>query len=202
MIPIALEPEPVDFDSKVRQPGLAFLKKNSSPKGKQFRRKNYWKNISQELHEAYQRVCAYTCFFIPDGGTVDHFIPKTTHPSLAYEWSNFRLSSPRANNHKDDSEGIIDPFNMDEGLFEIDFPSCLIKVNSRFDSQTRRQAEETIRILQLNEDDHFVQARCQIMLDYANSEVTLEFLRKRYPFLASEIIRQNIQNTVDEIFKT
>ncbi len=81
--------------------------------------------------------------------------------------------SPRANNHKDNEEGIIDPFSMNQGLFTIDFPSCLMKVSSRFDAQTRQQAEETIRILQLNEDDNFVQARCQIMLDYANGEVTL-----------------------------
>ncbi len=201
MIPVSLESEPANFDSEVRQPGLAFLRSNPNPNSKQFRKKNYWKNISQELHDAYRSICAYTCVFMPDPGTVDHFIPKTINPKLAYEWSNFRLSSPRVNNHKANSVDIVDPSNMDEGLFTIDFPSCLVRVSNSFDVQTRQQGEDTIRILKLNEDDHFVQTRCQIMLDYARGEVTLEFLRRRYPFLASEIERQNIQGTVSEIFK-
>ena len=201
MIPIALEPEPSNFNPDVRQPGLAFLKSNPNPTNKNFNRRRYWKEISQELHNAYDRVCAYTCFFISDGGTVDHFLPKTTNPELAYEWSNYRLASPRANNHKADNVGIIDPFNMVPELFLIEFPSCLIKVNDSFDIGIQQQAENTIDVLRLNDDDHFVQTRCDIMLEYANSGVTLEFLARKYPFLAFEIVRQNIQDTVEAIFK-
>ncbi len=202
MIPISPQPEPPNFNGSVREPGLAFLKHNPNPTSKEFSKHNYWKRISQELHNAYQRICAYTCFFIVDGGTVDHFLPKTTNPKLAYEWSNYRLSSPRVNNHKANEMDIVDPFNMDLGLFIIDFPSCLVKVNSGFSSELQEKAKKTITILRLNDDDHFVQTRCQMMLDYANNEVTIDFLRRRYPFLASEIIRQGIQVRAGEIFKT
>ena len=202
MIPISLKPEPPNFDAIVRKPGLAFLKNHPQPNNRQFSKKNYWRNISSELHNAYQRVCAYTCSFIADGGTVDHFLPKTTNPELAYEWSNYRLSSPRANNYKANEINLIDPINMDLGLFTIDFPSCLIKVNDNFSTEVKEKAKNTISVLRLNDDDHFVQTRCNIMLEYANNEVTLDFLRRRYPFLASEIIRQGIQDKVGEIFKS
>ena len=42
MIHIDLQPEPADFDIRVRQPGNAFLSKIPIPNSKQWSKNNYW----------------------------------------------------------------------------------------------------------------------------------------------------------------
>ena len=102
MIPIVLQPEPHDFDVKVRRQGQKFLRKHSKPTNKQFRNNNYWNKCLPKLIAAYHCVCAYSACWIPTQATVDHFSPKSVRPELAYEWDNFRLASEKLNNYKRD----------------------------------------------------------------------------------------------------
>jgi hypothetical protein len=93
VIPIKPQPEPDDFDQKVRQPGLAFLSKVPNPKTKEWR--DYWVKSLPDLYKSYNKICAYSAQWIsrPEGNpTVDHFLPKSAKPELAYEWHNFRLA--------------------------------------------------------------------------------------------------------------
>jgi hypothetical protein len=64
------------------------------------------------------------------------------------------------------------------------------------------QINKTIKALKLNDDDFLVQERANIMFDFANGDITLSFLKRRYPFLASEIARQGIETTAHTLFKT
>lgn len=202
MIPMQMKAEPASFDASVRQPGKEFLKKTPRPTSKEFNRNAYWKNSSNELHAAYSGVCAYSCFYImPPGGTTDHFLPKSTHPEDAYEWSNYRFCSHQMNLNKSDSVEIIDPFIVQPGWFVLDTPSCLIFAGSGLTNILTTQIETTIRILRLNDDDRYVQERCNLMMDFASGDVTLAHLSRRYPFLAAEIQRQNLQTTAADIFK-
>lgn len=205
VIRVDQQPEPASFDRTVRKPGQKFLTpflvSNKKPTNKQFSKKNYWKNSINDLYAAYQGICAYTCFYCLKPASVDHFLPKSKRPDLAYEWSNYRLCKPRVNNHKDDSMEIIDPFSVKTGWFVLDFPSCLVRPNDSLPASLTTKISKTIEILKLNDDDVFVQERCDLMVEYAENKVTLDHLKKRYPFLALEIVRQGIQEKAQNIFK-
>jgi hypothetical protein len=57
------------------------------------------------------------------------------------------------------------------------------------DPNIRAQVEETITILHLN-DDVWVEIRFEVLRDFLSGIVALDFLQRRYPFIAAEISRQ------------
>lgn len=203
MIPVTLQPEPHGFDAKVRQPGMTFLAKTPYPTAKVFKANSFWKNAAKEVYEAYSRICAYTCRYIDiPHGSIDHFNNKSTHPQQAYEWSNFRLCLHRVNLHKSNSTDVLDPFTVQLGWFVLDFPSCLVKGGENLDPAVHARIEVTIKALKLNDDDAFVQDRCDNMVMFAKGDVSLGFLKKHRPFLAMEVVRQGLEHTAGEVFKT
>lgn len=192
MIRIAQQPEYSDFDGQVRQPGMAFLAECPNPTSNQFKKKNYWNRAATELYAAYSGICAYTAVYLPERGSVDHFKPKSDHPHLAYEWSNFRLASGRVNSAKGNKAEVLDPFEINDDWFYLDIPECLMRANPALPRETRVQINATINSLRLNDDDHYAQERCNILMEYASGDVSLAFLQRRYPFLAKEVIRQGL----------
>lgn len=195
-------PEYPGFDTEVRQRGAAFLATCPTPTSDQFKKKNYWTRAAKELHNAYRGICAYTAMYLPEQGSVDHFFPKTTYPHLAYEWSNFRLASGRVNSAKGHNTNILDPFTIEDDWFQMDIPTCLIRANPTLEKRVRSQVSETINSLRLNQDDNYVQDRCDILIDYARGDISLAFVRRRYPFLAKEVERQQLgQNELKALFK-
>jgi hypothetical protein len=192
LIRVAKKAEYPGFNSQVRQPGSAFLSVCPKPTSEQFRKKNFWNRAAKELHAAYSGICAYTAMYLPEQGSVDHFVPKTVDPTLAYEWNNYRLASGRVNSCKGNQTNILDPFLVDSDWFEMDIPSCLLKAKSGVAGDLRRQINATINSLRLNGDDYYVQERCNILIAYARGEISLNFLNRRYPFLAKEVVRQNL----------
>ncbi len=201
MIRVSLKPEYPDFNMRVRQPGRTFLGATPNPNSKQFKRKNYWTRALSELHAAYAGVCAYTAMYLPDRGSVDHFRPKTAFPELAYEWSNFRLAGGRINSTKGNSLDILDPFEIEDDWFYLDIPSCLIRANSNLDKALKGRINLTINSLGLNSDDIYVQERCNILIAFAQGQIGHDFLKERYPFLAREILRQELLDQLATIFK-
>lgn len=202
MIPVVFQAEPHYFHANVRTPGTAFLVVTPNPNHVQFKKANFWKHAAKEVYEAYSRICAYTCRYIETpNGSIDHFHSKSANPQLAYEWSNYRLSLHRVNGHKGDSPDVIDPFLVMPGWFVIDFPSCLVKPGDGLDAQTHDRVLTTIKTLKLNDDDSFVQDRSDNMFMFATNDVSLTYLIKRRPFLATEVLRQGIQDTAAKLFK-
>jgi hypothetical protein len=202
VIRVTQQPEPPDFDRKIRQRGNRFLATTPNPTSKQFKKKAFWQQASVNLHTAYNGICAYTCFYLVLADkSVDHFLPKALRPDMAYEWNNYRLSLPRVNQHKDNSLEILDPFIVQTGWFTLDFPSCLVRPNVILVSPLVDKIKKTIELLKLNDDDYFVQKRCDLMLDFAEGILSIGDLSKWYPFLAAEVIRQGIQTTANTIFK-
>ena len=196
MIRVAPKPEYPNFDAHVRKPGAAFLKDCPQPTSKEFRQRNFWSKAARELHAAYSGICAYTAMYLPDQWSVDHFLPKAAYPHLAYEWSNFRLASGRVNTSKGDQTSILDPFDIEDDWFLMDIPACLLRANPALNRELRVQITNTINSLRLNQDDNYVQERYNILMDYARGDVSLEFLVRRYPFLAKEISRQNLDQPI------
>ena len=203
MIHVEPKPEPDNFNENVRVPGNHFLECNPSPKGKEWNRHAYWSRCSEQLYTAYNGVCAYTGeWFSRSSSTpsVDHFYPKSTHQELAYEWSNYRLTTQRMNGYKGDKI-VLDPFKIENGDLTIDFPSCLIKPGAGMTPAAKSKALLTIKILHLN-DEEMINNRLEIIMDYANGNINRVFLEKRYPFIESELKRQDLFDTVGERFKS
>ncbi len=202
MIRVLARAEYPGFDAEVRQPGAAFLLQSPAPNSKEFSKKNFWSRAAKELHVAYGGVCAYTAMYLPEQGSVDHFLPKNTHPHLAYEWSNYRLASGRVNNAKSNQADILDPFILQDDWFFLDLPSCMLKANPGLEKPLRSQINNTINGLKLNSDDYYAQERCNILIEYAKGEISLRFLERRYPFLAKEVTRQALdQDALRSIFR-
>ena len=197
MIPIRQQPEPTDFESKVRSKGVAFLQ--TVPRPKTWDNREYWRESLKDLYGAYNQICAYSAQWIPwiEGSpTVDHFIPKSVKPELAYEWSNFRLSCLKMNARKRDFQDVLDPFQIEIDWFILDFPSLLIKVSPVLEEPVKSQVRNTIKRLKLNDDDDCVKHRQDWLIQYCKGKITFEFLKETAPFIAYELERQNLVESI------
>lgn len=202
MIHIDLKPEPLDFDIRVRQPGNIFLSTHPTPNSKQWSKHNYWTRCSAQLYQAYGGICAYSGQWFSrtiSTVSVDHFYPKSTHQEKAYEWDNYRLTTQVMNNYKGD-KFVMDPFEIENGDFVLDFPSCLVKPKKDMAPALKSKAKSTIQILHLNDEDQASQ-RCEIIMEYISGNVSKQFLQTKYPFIASELERQDLYDKIKEIIK-
>lgn len=194
MIPVKLQPEPNSFFELVRKPGNIFLHKTPHPLDHEWTRRGYWRNALPEMRIAYKHICAYCAQWIPYGTgahSVDHFIPKSVSPNLAYEWSNFRYVSSRFNSRKG-TKLILDPYNLQEGWFTIDFTSFFIKPHPGLLPEQKLQVLDTIDILKLNTDELLVQERYSWVVDFLEGQCAFALLEKKMPFIAFELRRQGI----------
>ncbi len=204
MIHVQERPEPADFDTKVRIPGNTFLTSNPNPTNKQFKRHRDWSNALEDLYVAYGGICAYSASWIaPEQSqpTVDHYLSKDKAPYLAYEWSNYRLCSPKMNNYKDNHEDVIDPFYIKNGWFVIDFSTFLINSAHTIPDYLKNAIDDTITRLKLNDDDSLVQSRANIVRDYAKGDFTFDYLKRKYPFIGFELERQNLQQAIKTMIR-
>ena len=195
MIPVSPQKEPISFDRNVRKPGAAFLQARPNPTSEEFRKKNFWNRCLEDLQSAYNNICAYSACWIPSDQTVDHFQPRSQFPALAYEWSNYRLACSKVNNAKANKIGILDPFTIQTGWFVLDCASFYVHPGTGLKKALVRQIEHTITALELNKK-WLVNWRFNVARDYSREIVTLTFLRDRYPFLASELLRQGREKSI------
>lgn len=194
MIPVKAQPEPGNFTERVRTPGQRFLSEVSNPTYLQWRGKEYWQRALPDMRKAYQSICAYSAFWIPHNTgnhSIDHFIPKSQDPELAYEWDNYRYVSARFNSRKG-THTITDPFKLLPGWFIISFKSFLIKPNPQLSIKQKKILEDTIGHLKLNADDELVEERQAWYQAYQKKEISFEHLKKMAPFIAFEIERQGL----------
>lgn len=195
MIRVQPQAEPADFDRLVRVPGRAFLATTPNPSSKQFENAAYWRRILKELRTAYGKVCAYSCFYIPEAtgvDTVEHFLPKVPHPAEAYEWTNYRFVSHRLNQRKGKKEDVVDPFAIQNGWFVIDFPSLLVRPADNLAPDITAAVQGSIDRLGLNDSDSCWEQRDHFTRAYCLGKCTFAYLQQDAPFLASEIARQGL----------
>jgi hypothetical protein len=106
------------------------------------------------------------------------------------------------NSSKGNQIHILDPFDIENDWFYIDIPTCLLRPNPDLGKDLRARIKGTINSLRLNQDDNYVQERCNILIEYACGDISKNFLQRRYPFLAKEIDRQGLaQEALRELFK-
>ena len=202
MIHVDLQQEPTNFDVSVRQPGNCFLSICPQPKGREWNRHNYWKNCSDDLYISYCGICAYTGQWFSKAtsvASVDHFYPKCIYPEKAYEWDNYRLTTSVMNSNKGDKL-IVDPFTISAGDFILKFPSCLVTPNINSVPALKNKLKFTIQVLKLNEEAQ-VSQRYEIVTAYASRHISKQFLQQKYPFIALELERQELYDSIQCLFK-
>lgn len=195
MIPVRKKPEPAEFDSLVRRPGRAYLRQVRRPSSKQFQEHAYWTRIQSHLRERYGGICAYAAFWIPPttgSANVEHFIPKSRVPRLAYEWDNYRFVCGRLNGRKGDFVDVIDPFVVRKSWFYMDFPSLLLKPNPSLSAGIKAKVVGTISRLKLNDDDTLIKERNAWLRLYCIHGLTFRALKENAPFIATELERQGL----------
>lgn len=193
MIRVVPQPEPDQFDAQVRQPGRAAVAAGTKPLP------DLWRRCLPELWKRYHGVCAYACFYIPrvtGGDSVEHFAPKSAHPELAYEWSNYRLVCSLMNSRKREFEDVLDPFEVADGWFELEFVTFHVKPTEGLHAELQTRVVDTIGRLSLN-DDECRDARAEHYEDY-QCGVPYHFLCKVSPFVAREIARQGRRRPNDD----
>jgi hypothetical protein len=197
VIRIPQHPPPGNFNALVRRRGRRFLSRNPQPTAAEFSRHDYWKKVHGNLYSLYHGICAYCAQWTPrlasprfNYTSIDHFIPKSCEPWLAYEWSNLRLCRARLNLKKGDSLDVVDPLFVADGWFIIDFLTYLIKSNPSAPVWVRWRVERTITRLDLNSND-YVDERINIIRLYVLGRINLSQLHEKYPFIAAEVIRQD-----------
>lgn len=95
----------------------------------------------------------------------------------------------KINSNKGDSTRVLDPFQIRRGWFALDLATLYVSPGTGLNPAVEAQVKETIAVLRLN-DDVWVEIRFEIFRDFLDGRVTLEFLQRRYPFIAAEIARQ------------
>jgi len=195
-----MQPEPDDFEVKVRTPGRSFLRHVPRPSSKQFNKNSYWIECLPQLYVAYSGICAYSACWLPMESSIDHFVPKTVDSNLAYEWRNYRLSSLRLNSYKRNRTDVLDPFHILPEWFTLNLTNLLVEPNIGLEPRIEANVRTTIEALKLNRDDFLVKLRFTVVRDYATGQISFEYLTARYPFIAYELDRQNQREAIKAAF--
>ncbi|WP_375742528.1 hypothetical protein NR800_26320 [Corallococcus interemptor] len=125
---------------------------------------------------------------------MDHLLPKSKWRALAYEWSNYRLACGRMNARKNDSEDVLDPFDVQDGWFALELSTLQVIPGPGLDAPIQQRVQDTIDRLDLN-DDEFIAQRVEYFesyKSYCDDMRGIAFLKKHAPFLAKELIRQGL----------
>ncbi|MCB9760209.1 MAG: hypothetical protein H6739_10275 [Alphaproteobacteria bacterium] len=151
----------------------------------------YWRRYRGALAEAFDHLCAYSIVCIPNG-TVDHFVSIDEDPSRAYDWDNYRYADGWINASKQDlrSDRLLDPFDVQDGWFEMLLPSLQVVVTDRCPEALRDKADFTLRRLHLRDGEDVIRHREVWWNLYLDGEALPATLERMIPLLA-RAIREN-----------
>ena len=192
------------YEVKVLGPGLAWLDAHPAPRAStpeaprnQERPPDYWREIREELADAFHERCAYTAMWLSYPGQVDHFVSIDEDRARAYEWDNFRYCAGWLNSSKQGirSSRILDPLEIEDDWFEISLPSLELGVTDRCPEPLRERAEFMLDRLHLRKGPQVIRYRRQFYQQYRPGEPrTLELLDQWAPLIARAIRKQEAQH--------
>ena len=185
MIPVKRPAEPDDFDARVRRPGKKWLKSGSKA-----RPPSYWLEVRDELAEAFFNRCGYTAMWDLNG-TVDHFSAQNRDRSNLYEWGNLRYASQWINSSKKAKTGFLDPYDVEDGWFEVLLPSLQLVATSEVPESKRTLVETTLSELPIAHDERVIRQRRAWLEAYERGEITVDGLRTFAPLLAAAIAKRD-----------
>ncbi len=96
---------------------------------------------------------------------------------------------------------MLDPFRLQPDWFTLVFPGLLVKPGAHLSTSERQAVLDTIRRLQLNDDEPLINTRLRWVLEYCDSHIDFDYLKRMAPFIAYEIERQNLQDTVSRMYR-
>lgn len=186
MIHVLPVPEPKDFDEKARVPGRKWLENNPEAK----RPKDHWTAFKWVLAQGFQNRCAY-CAMLDLVGTVDHFVSWHEDRSQAYAWENYRYCSQwiNASKGKTPADKLLDPYQVQDGWFEILLPSLQLRVSDKVPYDLRERAEYVLEHLHLCDDERVLRQRREWYRMYQDGDLSLGGLRKMAPLIAAAITK-------------
>lgn len=205
MIRVVHPPEPDIFEARVGKPGRQFLSACPHPSRDDWAIHRYWSAVHPYLHTQLRGVCGYCSSFTPFAGrnagvnqsSIDHFIPKNKGDhQQAYRWANLRLARARLNNRKGEWEDVLDPCGVSARWFRLDFSTFFIQPDPELAEPAKSRVVATIKRLQLNEDDDYVNERLRVVYSYVAGRMPWSDVLLRYPFIASEMQAQNFDTAL------
>lgn len=184
MISFDRVPEPTDFDEKARAPGNAWLAAHSGNE----RPRDFWTPFKGMLAIGFRNLCAYSAMYGPVG-TVDHFISCQEDPSKAYEWENYRYCAAWINSCKGNvpARDLLDPFDVENGWFELHLPSLQLRVSDSIPAQFRERAGNVLKRLHLRDDERIMRQRREWYRMYQRGELSRDGLAGKAPLIAAAI---------------
>jgi hypothetical protein len=184
MIPVANPiPEPANFTRDCYEPGQRFLQRKPRPK----KFLSYWTKFNGDLATAFEKRCGWWAMYIAEG-TVEHYLSKDNYPNLAYAWSNYRYASGSINSSKGNLDGkILDPFEVQEGWFEILLPSMQLIRTDAVPVGLREKANFTIEKLHLVNGEKVRQNRLTWYNQFKAGKITLSGLQDLAPLIAAAV---------------
>lgn len=179
--------EPPEFEERCRQRGKRWLTENPNAK----RPKDYWTEFRPQLADGFRDLCAYTVMYTPSG-TVDHFLSwektRSERPHLSYEWSNYRFCAGWMNSSKSTiDEAVLDPFDVQNGWFEIILPSLQMRLTDEVPPGLREIANYTLKRLHLRDDERVIRQRREWYRMYQSGELSLDGLSRKAPLIAAAV---------------
>ncbi len=198
MIPVVQQPEPLDFDVKVRQKGEAWLTSQGFDLNKALPKNTkppaFWTECLPQLRAAYNNVCAYVCIHIEEitgSATVEHFKPKSLYPRQIYEWGNYLLVCGIMNSRKRNFEDVLNPFSLAPETFFLNLITGEIFPNPQLSALEAKAAEQTIKRLKLNQAD-CNKLRVRYWDKFTTGKIIESELQEFSPFAWSEAKRQGL----------
>lgn len=188
VIGFTLQQEPQTFDVRCRKRGQAWLAIHPVYK----RPADYWIEFEGDLRQAFSGLCAYCAMRIMKG-QVDHFRPVAVlkdegRDELAYEWNNFRYGEGVINGRKW-KHIVLDPYEVQDGWFEILLPSLQLQGTDSIPQQHRELAAFTLKHLGLRDSEVVVRYRREWFDLYQNGKLTLDGLTAVAPLIAKAVQR-------------
>ncbi len=177
-------PKPADFAAAVEVPGASWLKRNPTAK----RPKDLWTPFKGILADGFRSLCAYSAMYEPVG-TVDHFVSCNEDMSKAYVWDNYRYCAGWINSSKRNLNAaeIFDPFEVEDGWFEIILPSLQLVVSIAIPDEHRERAEFVLKRLHLRDDERVIRQRREWLRMYQENEINIQGLHAKAPLIARAV---------------
>jgi hypothetical protein len=216
MIPVALAQEPPHFNTTVRQKGLSAIDeligrkprlKRPGPRRKKIADHEadippeafppFWRDVLEDMLQAYERRCAYLALYFEHATgspTVDHAIPKSRQWDKVYEWSNYRLCAALINAKKNDLTSLIDPFEVANGWFALDYVGFQVIRGPNAPANKLTQIDATLPLLNMRD---CIKVREEYVRSYEQGDISLDYLKRRAPFVAAELQRLGLLRVED-----
>jgi hypothetical protein len=178
-------PEPPAFEAD-RLRGEAWLREHPAPSPPP----PLWTAHLPALASGFGDLCGYSVMHVQEG-TVDHYLSCARHRERAYDWSNYRFASERMNSRKGTlDDQVLDPFEVEDGWFEILLPSLQLVATERVPPEQRERAARTLKKLRLRDDEGIVRRRRQWYALFLEGKLTVGALKDMAPLIARAVERR------------